>query len=361
MKLLTRLSRRTRTTLYLTAGTTLTTLLLLNHYPGLSSRSFPPVHTLPPFIHEHPPSRMQNVKRLRASGLSVSESSPSAAANSSSSNSNSAASAVSGSNSSSSAASNPSSSSNSRSSSSNNKQQQQPQPLDLLIIGGGATGCGCALDAALRGLRVGLVEQGDFASGTSAKSTKLIHGGVRYLEKALFGADLGQFKLVYEALRERSILIHQAPHLCHPIATLLPCYAWWELPWYYCGLKFYDLVAACSLGTLQTSTGLTAGASKERFPTLRGSGPGGRKLSGSIVYYDGQMDDARVNVSLALSASCHGAAVANYTQVVSLIQDGEKTRKATGVVVRDELTGEEYPIRAKAIVNATGPLYGFNS
>ena len=227
-------------------------------------------------------------------------------------------------------------------------------PFDVLVIGGGATGAGCALDATLRGLDVALIEGSDFASGTSCRSTKLIHGGVRYLEKAVFGLDLAQFLLVYEALRERSIMINQAPHLCSIIPTMLPCYKWWEVPFYYAGLKAYDCVAALSMGTLQNSFGLSCGAAKEDFPTLSSKGPGNNDLWGAIVYYDGQQDDARMNLSVALSAAIRGATVCNYMKVTGVITDDKQM--ACGVRVHDELSGAEHAVYAKSIINATGPL-----
>lgn len=226
-------------------------------------------------------------------------------------------------------------------------------PLDLLVIGGGATGTGTALDAVTRGLRTGLVEMDDFASGTSSRSTKLIHGGVRYLEKAVFHLDLQQLHLVFEALAERSILVHQAPHLCSPIPTMLPCYKLWEVPWYLSGLKMYDLLAALGRGTLQLSYPMSAARSKEMFGALATSGPQG-SLAGSIVYYDGQMDDARLCLAAALTASCYGASVANYCKVVAV--DSQSTPNVTKVLVEDRLGKRTFPIFARAVVNATGPF-----
>lgn len=224
--------------------------------------------------------------------------------------------------------------------------------FDVLIIGGGATGTASALDASLRDLKVALVERDDFASGTSSRSTKLIHGGVRYLEKAFFNLDPGQLKLVFEALRERAIMLHQAPHLSAPLPTLLPCYKMWEVPFYWVGLKAYDLVAALGNGLLYMSKFVSANEAIRQFPTLSRFSQG-QKLRGSIMYYDGQMDDARFNVSLALTAALYGAAVANHTEVISLIRENDRV---VGAKCRDTFTGDEFDIRAKVVVNATGPF-----
>lgn len=233
--------------------------------------------------------------------------------------------------------------------------------LDVLVIGGGATGCASALDASLRGLKVALVERDDFSSGTSSRSTKLIHGGVRYLEKAFFQLDPGQLKLVFEALHERAIMLKQAPHLTHPLPTLLPCYKLWEVPFYWFGLKAYDFVAMIGSGLLYMSKFVSAGEAMRQFPTLSHTSFDGQKLRGSIMYYDGQMDDARFNVGLALTAALYGANVANHTEVLELltaegdVPDGE-AKKIIGARVRDTITGEEFTIKAKSIINATGPF-----
>jgi len=226
--------------------------------------------------------------------------------------------------------------------------------LDLLIVGGGATGTAACLDATLRDLKVGLVERDDFASGTSSRSTKLIHGGVRYLEKAFFKMDPGQLKLVFEALHERKIMLDMAPHLTNPLPTILPCYKWWEVPFYWVGLKAYDFVAFVGSGLLFMSKFVQAQEALRLFPTLAKNSIG-QDLRGSIVYYDGQMDDARFNVGLALTASIYGAAVANHTEVIDLLRD-EKESKIIGVRVRDKFNGEEFDIYAKVVVNATGPF-----
>mmetsp|Transcript_15136 Transcript_15136/g.30738 ORF Transcript_15136/g.30738 Transcript_15136/m.30738 type:complete len:626 (-) Transcript_15136:3382-5259(-) len=229
----------------------------------------------------------------------------------------------------------------------------QSDQLDVLVIGGGATGAGIALDAALRSLRVGLVEREDFASGTSSRSTKLIHGGVRYLEKAFFQMDPNQLFLVFEALSERRIMLNQAPHLTLPLPTILPCYKFWEVPFYWIGLKAYDFVAFAGNGVLHMSKFVSAGEARRLFPTLAESSLG-RHLRGSIVYYDGQMNDSRFCVSLALTAALHGALVANHTEALRVLKDDEG--RVCGAELRDNLTGKTFPVRARVVINATGPF-----
>ncbi|TKY53466.1 Glycerol-3-phosphate dehydrogenase SDP6 [Spatholobus suberectus] len=225
-------------------------------------------------------------------------------------------------------------------------------PLDILVIGGGATGSGVALDAVTRGLRVGLVEREDFSSGTSSRSTKLIHGGVRYLEKAVFKVDYGQLKLVFHALEERKQVIDNAPHLCHALPCMTPCFDWFEVVYYWIGLKMYDLVAGARL--LHLSRYYSAKESVELFPTLAKEGKG-RSLRGTVVYYDGQMNDARLNVGLACTAALAGAAVLNHAEAVSLLKD-DAGERIIGARIRDNLTGKEFDTYAKVIVNAAGPF-----
>lgn len=225
-------------------------------------------------------------------------------------------------------------------------------PLDILVVGGGATGCGVALDAVTRGLRVGLVEREDFASGTSSRSTKLIHGGVRYLEKAVFKLDYGQLKLVFHALEERKQVIQNAPHLCHALPCMTPCFNWFEVVYYWMGLKMYDLVAGPRI--LHLSRYYSAQESSELFPTLARKGKN-RSLKGTVVYYDGQMNDSRVNVGLACTAALAGAAVLNHAEVVSFLKD-EAGERIIGARIRDNLSGKEFETYAKVIVNAAGPF-----
>ncbi|KAK0181922.1 hypothetical protein PV327_000103 [Microctonus hyperodae] len=222
---------------------------------------------------------------------------------------------------------------------------------DVLIIGGGATGAGCALDACTRGLKTALIEGDDFASGTSSRSTKLIHGGVRYLQKAIMQADIEQYRMVKEALHERASMLHSAPHLTHPLPIMLPVYTWWQIPYYWFGIKMYDLVAGSK--TVKSSYYLSKQNALELFPMLKGD-----KLTGAIVYYDGQQDDARMNLAIALTASRMGATVVNHISVVNLLKglDKDGKRVLVGAHVRDNLTGEEWDVKAKAIINATGPF-----
>lgn len=230
-------------------------------------------------------------------------------------------------------------------------------PMDLLVIGGGSVGTGVALDAALRGLKVSLVEMQDYASGTSSRSTKLIHGGIRYLEKAILNMDLSQLKLVAEALRERRIMIHQAPHLCQLLPTLVPCYDVFELIKFYVGVKLYDLVGAFTRGTLKYSSFVSPYETIRLFPYIRTTSPTNSALLGAIAYYDGQMNDARLCWSVGMTASALGAAVTNYTQIVSaevvLNKTNEKVVKAT---ILDRISGKEFPVYSRAVVNAGGPF-----
>lgn len=233
------------------------------------------------------------------------------------------------------------------------KSNDSSSTFDLLIIGGGATGAAAALDAALRDLNVALVERDDFASGTSSRSTKLIHGGVRYLEKAFFNLDPGQLKLVFEALGERAVMLHQAPHLAHPFPTMLPCYRIWEVPFYWLGLKLYDLVASLGHGFLYVSKFVSASEALRLYPTLAKSS-NGQQLRGAILYYDGQMDDSRFNLSVALTAALYGATVVNHTQVDSLIRNDQG--QIIGAKCRDNLTGDTFDVHARVVINATGPF-----
>lgn len=221
------------------------------------------------------------------------------------------------------------------------------ESFDVLIIGGGATGTGCALDAQTRGLKTALVEADDFASGTSSRSTKLIHGGVRYLQKAIMQLDVEQYKMVKEALRERAIMLQSAPHLAHPLPIMLPVYKWWQVPYYWVGIKMYDLVAGSK--TVKSSYLLSKKNALELFPMLRGDA-----LCGALVYYDGQQDDARMNLAIAVTAARHGATITNHVSVTSLIKD--KNGKLCGAEVKDEMTGETWKVNAKCIINATGPF-----
>lgn len=214
------------------------------------------------------------------------------------------------------------------------------------IIGGGATGAGCLLDATTRGLNVALVERDDFASGTSSRSTKLVHGGVRYLEKAFTQLDYGQYELVTEALAERKSFLDIAPHLSNPLPILLPVYKWWQVPYFWIGCKFYDLFAGQK--GLSSSYILSASKSIEVFPTVKAE-----NLKAGLVYYDGQQNDSRMNISLALTSAAFGATVVNHCEVKELIKENGQV---VGAIVEDSLSGKRKTVRAKSIVNATGPF-----
>ena len=214
------------------------------------------------------------------------------------------------------------------------------EPWDLLVIGGGATGLGIAVDAAARGYRVLLAERGDFAQGTSSRSTKLVHGGVRYLQQ-------GNVALVMDALRERGILRRNAPHLVHDLAFVVPSYEWWESPFYGIGLKVYDLLAG------EYGFGPSAHLSREEvlaaIPTIETAG-----LRGGTRYYDGQFDDARLAIHLVRTAAGQGATLLNYCEAVALTKDG--AGRITGAVLSDRESGHAHTVAARAVINATGPF-----
>jgi glycerol-3-phosphate dehydrogenase len=227
-----------------------------------------------------------------------------------------------------------------------NIESLKKNAFDLLIIGGGATGAGTALDAATRGLKVALVERDDFSAGTSSRSTKLIHGGVRYLEQAVKKFDRTQFNLVRDALHERATLIKIAPHLAKPIPLVTPVYNWLQVPYFMTGLKLYDWLAGKS--NLQASRFVDSNEALNRFPMLKKEG-----LRGGIVYYDGQFDDARMNVAIALTAAEQGSSIANHVEVTGLLKTNGKL---SGASLRDTLTGDTWETAAKVIINATGPF-----
>ncbi|XP_060724940.1 glycerol-3-phosphate dehydrogenase, mitochondrial isoform X1 [Tachysurus vachellii] len=229
---------------------------------------------------------------------------------------------------------------------------QNTQEFDVLVVGGGATGSGCALDAVTRNLKTALVERSDFSSGTSSRSTKLIHGGVRYLQKAIMRLDYEQYMMVKEALHERANLLEIAPHLSAPLPIMLPVYKWWQLPYYWAGIKMYDLVAGSHC--LKSSYVLSKSKALELFPMLKKD-----KLVGAIVYYDGQHNDSRMNLAIALTAARYGATIANYTEVMQLLKATDPLtgkEKVCGARCRDVITGREFNVRAKCVINATGPF-----
>ena len=217
------------------------------------------------------------------------------------------------------------------------QQLQATKEFDICIIGGGATGLGIAVDAASRGCKTILLEKYDFAKGTSSRSTKLVHGGVRYLQQ-------GNLKLVMEALKERGLLKKNAPHLVKNQAFVIPNYKWWENPFYGIGLKVYDWMAG-SLG-FGPSQFLTKEETLALAPNLDEE-----DLRGGVLYHDGQFDDARLAIHLAMTAADHGATVLNYISVDGLMKaDG----KVCGVKAKDSFGGKEYEIKAKVVINATG-------
>ncbi|KAL2433739.1 Glycerol-3-phosphate dehydrogenase, mitochondrial [Exophiala dermatitidis] len=224
---------------------------------------------------------------------------------------------------------------------------------DLLVIGGGATGTGIALDAATRGLKVAIVERDDFSSGTSSKSTKLVHGGVRYLEKAVWNLDYNQYQLVKEALRERKSFLYTAPHLSSWLPIMLPVEKWWQLPYFWAGTKFYDLLAGSE--GIESSYFLPRSKALDAFPMLKKE-----NLVGALVYYDGQHNDSRMNVSLAMTATLYGATTVNHLEVTGLEKDA--SGRLTGARVRDLISEkdgqptEDFVVKARGIVNATGPF-----
>ncbi|PLB34571.1 glycerol-3-phosphate dehydrogenase GUT2 [Aspergillus candidus] len=227
------------------------------------------------------------------------------------------------------------------------------EEYDLLVIGGGATGSGIALDAATRGLKVALVERDDFSAGTSSKSTKLVHGGVRYLEKAVWELDYNQYKLVKEALRERKYFLNTAPHLSNWLPIMVPVQKWWEAPYFWVGTKCYDYLAGAE--GIESSYFLPKSKVIDVFPMLRKD-----NLFGAMVYYDGAHNDSRMNVSLAMTGALYGATVVNHMQVTGLTKDA--SGKLDGAYVQDMVPGmdgqeaQSFPIRAKGIINATGPF-----
>ena len=217
--------------------------------------------------------------------------------------------------------------------------RRRDTPWDVLVVGGGATGLGIAVDAATRGYATALVEQDDFGKGTSSRSTKLIHGGVRYLRQA----DLA---LVSEALHERRLLLENAPHLVHPLAFVIPAYRWWERSYYATGLWLYDRLARDR--SFGRSSRLSRSATRERIPTLRSAG-----LRGGVQYFDAQFDDARMIVNLVQTAVEQGAAVASRCRASGVVT-GEVGRPLEGLEITDLESGDGFPVRARVVINATG-------
>ena len=213
----------------------------------------------------------------------------------------------------------------------------QADPFDLLVIGGGATGLSVALDAAVRGHRVALLESHDFAEGTSSKATKLLHGGVRYLAQ-------GNVHLVREALRERTALMRNAPHLAAALAFVMPAYRLWERPLYGFGLRLYDALAGTA--SIAPTRSLSRLQTLQALPAIRPQG-----LIGGVQFWDAQFDDARLAIALARTASRHGALVLNRVEVSSLLHDNGRV---SGVQAIDRISGRSLEVRARCVVNATG-------
>src|SRR5205823_11561167 len=203
--------------------------------------------------------------------------------------------------------------------------RQHPAPWDMIVVGGGATGVGIAIDAASRGYGVLLLEQSDFGKGTSSRSTKLAHGGVRYLER-------GNIGLVMEALKERGLLLQNAPHIVHDLAFVVPNYDWWEAPFYGLGLKLYELLAG-KYG-FGKSRLLSREETLKRIPTLKTDG-----LRGGAIYYDGQFDDARLLIHMVFTAFEQGATLLNYVEVTGFTKDTQDF--VNGVLARDTETRSE--------------------
>ena len=211
-------------------------------------------------------------------------------------------------------------------------------PWDMVVIGGGASGVGVAVDAASRGYDVLLLEQHDFGKGTSSRSTKLVHGGVRYLEQ-------GNISLVMEALKERGLLRQNAPHLVHDLAFIVPSYTWWESPFYGFGLKVYNMLSGRY--RFGPTNRLSRDEILQRLPTIKTEG-----LKGGVVYYDGQFDDSRLLINLVATAAEQGATLLNYVEVTGLRRDEDGF--ISGVIARDVEQNQTLEISARVIVNATG-------
>ncbi len=232
-----------------------------------------------------------------------------------------------------------------------NLEQLKKEHFDICIIGAGASGAGCALDAALRGFKVALIEKDDFASETSSKSTKLIHGGVRYLEQAFKNLDFAQLKQVKHGLEERHILLKNAPHLARPLALITPVFSAFEAIYYTIGLKLYGLFAKND--SMPKAQWLSKKETLRHIPTLS------PKLHSSVMYYDGQLDDARYCLALAHSANSEGATVVNHASVLSFKKNNDG--QITAAVIKDELdeSNEVFEVKAKLFINCTGAKSDF--
>jgi glycerol-3-phosphate dehydrogenase len=219
--------------------------------------------------------------------------------------------------------------------------------FDVCIIGGGATGASCALDAQLRGLKTVVIEAGDFASGSSTASTKMAHGGVRYLQEAVNDLDIKQYHLVEDALRERLLMLRVAPHLTKTMEFLVPCFSNFEKIYYGLGMKMYDWISGKS--SLLPSRLLTREEALFRMPSMQERG-----LVGAVAYADGQFDDARYGLALIETFASVGGAALNYARVTALAKDA--AGKIASATVVEQPSGETFQVRARAFVNATGPF-----
>jgi glycerol-3-phosphate dehydrogenase len=220
------------------------------------------------------------------------------------------------------------------------------QQFDLCVIGGGATGSACALDAQLRGIRTVLLEAGDFAGSTSSAATKIIHGGVRYLEEAIKGFDLQEYHVLVRALHERVRMLENAPHLTRTLEFLVPSYHWIDVAYLDIGLTIYDWLAGS--GRISPSKLLSREETLERMPELNPEG-----LVGSVAYADGQFDDARYNIALVETFSKAGGDVLNYAKVTDFVRTSNG--RISGAIFQDQLSAHTSTVRVNVIVNATGP------
>jgi len=226
-------------------------------------------------------------------------------------------------------------------------QNIEGQSFDVCVIGGGATGAGCALDAQLRGLHTVLLDAGDFGGATSTAATKIIHGGVRYLEEAVKDVDPKQYHVVVRALHERVRMLNNAPHLTRQLEFLVPSYHWLDVAYLDIGLKIYDWLAGSA--RISPSKYVSREETLERMPRLKREG-----LIGSVEYADGQFDDARYNVALVQTFAHAGGHALNYARVTDFARDSGG--RLSGVAVKDQFSGKQFTVEAKAFVNATGPF-----
>ncbi|WUR04128.1 glycerol-3-phosphate dehydrogenase (GPDM) [Vairimorpha necatrix] len=218
--------------------------------------------------------------------------------------------------------------------------------FDILIIGGGATGMGCAIEGISRGLKVGLIEANDFGSGTSSKSTKLLHGGIRYLEKAVNNLDKSQFNLVTEALRERKIVMEMCPFLCRSVDLIFPVYKKILVLYYYLGLTLYDWISGTK--SLGRSRFLNVKDTIDKFPNIRKN-----NLVGSVLYVDGQFYDSKFNVLLAVTSAYYGGSILNHVKLTKLIKENDKI---IGAECYDKISETVFNVKCKVLVNTAGPF-----